>query len=244
MALIHRVLLAVLTFAIVGQVRADGHAGAALAERYGLSGWDQIESIGFAFNVKTPDRETKRHWRWDVKARQVTRTVDGESRTISLADGKLEDEADRQVDSQFINDSYWLLFPFQLVWSDPTVTEEDVDAYPIVESVERPAPRKLVCQWPVEGGYTPGDAYDLYLGQDGLIEQWAFRKGGKDGGGWPTTWDDHQQLGPIIVALDHRSADGNFRLWFTDVKATLADGTAVSPRPLGEPAAAGGVESQ
>ncbi|MEM6855538.1 MAG: hypothetical protein AAF593_14120 [Planctomycetota bacterium] len=137
--------------------------------------------------------------------------------------------------SQFINDSYWLLFPFQLVWSDPTVTDAGMQPLPLGGGEGQ----KLICQWPAEGGYTPGDAYDLYLGEDGLIQQWVFRRGGQENGR-AHTWEDHQQLGPIIVSLDHHGPPpGNegsgFRLWFTDVKATLTDGTVVEPQPIAEP---------
>ncbi|MEO1237883.1 MAG: hypothetical protein AAFX76_13950, partial [Planctomycetota bacterium] len=90
------------------------------------------------------------------------------------------------------------------------------------------------CQWPAVGGYTPGDAYDLYLGDEGLIKQWVFRRGGgPDGNAY--TWDDHRRLGPIAICLDfHGDEDSGFRLWFTDVRATLVDGTVVTPQPMGD----------
>lgn len=229
--------------------------GAALAERYGLSGWGQIEEIAFTFNVKLPNgRMVSRHWVWrpieKTFALMLSRTTlpDG-AETIANGEGVFYHEAmaeDRAgtAHDEFINDTYWLLFPFQLVWSNPTVTEELVPDYPIAlpdgQHVPTFAIRKLICQWPDDGGYTPGDAYDLYLGSDGLIEQWVFRRGGKDEGN-AHTWEDHRQLGPIVVSLDHRNADDTFRLWFTDVKATLTDGTAVEPEPMDEHASPGGV---
>ncbi|MEM1107748.1 MAG: hypothetical protein AAGH99_03565 [Planctomycetota bacterium] len=237
MHLSHRffaLFLAVISLGLA-TAHADDHAvspAAAIAERYGLSNWNQIASIEFTFNVKRPNGDkTARGWAWDVQNQQVTRTLNGQSRTITLGQGTPTDEADRQVDRQFINDSYWLLFPFQLVWSDPAVTDKGSAPLPIGDGQAK----KVVTQWPDVGGYTPGDAYDLYLGDDRLVQQWVFRKGGKTDGGFATTWEDHRQLGPIVVSLDHYSGNRAFRLFFTDVKATLTDGTVVTPQPIDEP---------
>ncbi|MEM8736884.1 MAG: hypothetical protein AAGG38_00160 [Planctomycetota bacterium] len=223
---------------------ADSPA-AELAERYGLSGWGQVDSLTFTFNVVLPGRDATitRAWTWDVVGQSVTRQLGEETHRVNLklfqpVAGLSSNLKDYEVHEQFINDTYWLLFPFQLVWSNPTVTEQRVSDYPIVLPDEHHVPaegiRKLVCQWPAAGGYTPGDAYDLYLGPDGFIKQWVFRRGGKAEGS-AHTWEDHQQLGPIVVSLDHHNAAGTFRLWFTGVQATLNDGTAVTPQPKDAP---------
>lgn len=134
----------------------------------------------------------------------------------------------REIDHQFINDSYWLLFPFQIVWSNPTVTHEGEQPLPMGEGT---AP-KVTAQFPDEGGYTPGDAYDLYLDENHRVQQWVFRRGGRSDGR-PATWEDHRQLGPIIVSLGHRGPDDEFRLWFTDVRAELTDAEdEVTPVPM------------
>ncbi|MEM1447334.1 MAG: hypothetical protein AAGF84_14850 [Planctomycetota bacterium] len=228
-------------------MNAEDHAvspAAALAERYGLSGWGEIESIQYTFNVSLPDGRTiTRAWVWRpieevyTASMSVMVSPDG-TRTVANGDGVFhsvagDGEASRGAagHTQFINDSYWLLFPFQLVWSDPTVTAAGVQPLPLGGGEGQ----KLICQWPAEGGYTPGDAYDLYLAEDGLIQQWVFRRGGQDNGR-AHTWEDHQRLGPIIISLDHHGPEGSgFRLWFTDVKATLTDGTLVEPQPIAEP---------
>ncbi|MEM7624379.1 MAG: hypothetical protein AAF333_01990 [Planctomycetota bacterium] len=228
------VLAAVAVILSVGATRAEESAGAELAERYGLPGWGQIDRIDFEFHAELPgrDKPISRYWSWDVVGNRVTlvRGDGGSSVTVPAAHpgpGFTVEEA--SVHGQFINDSYWLLFPFQLVWSDPTITDHGPAALPIGGGE---AAKKLTCRWPAEGGYTPGDAYDLYLGDDGLIKQWDFRRGGGDQG-FPATWDDHRQLGPIVVSLDHHGPEGSgFRLWFTGVQATLTDGTVVAPAPM------------
>ena len=36
------------------------------------------------------------------------------------------------------------------------------------------------CHYLSEGGYTPGDAYDIYFNEDYMIKEWTFRKGNSD----------------------------------------------------------------
>lgn len=228
---------------VAGVASAQSDPGVAVAERYGIGAWDEIQTLEFTFNAQSPDKDTpsSRSWVWDVAGGNVTRTVDGKAVEIGLeADIDQQTDAWKAVHKQFINDSYWFLFPFQLVWSNPQITDDGAQPLPIGNGVGT----KLICQWPDAGegggGYTPGDAYDLYLGDDGLIQQWVFRRGGKaGGGGGGHTWEDHQQLGPIVVSLDHHGPKGaqgkGFRLWFTDVQATLTDGTVVAPTAMDEP---------
>lgn len=202
----------------------------ALAEAYGLPGWNQIEQIEFTFNVELPNgKAITRAWWLKVKAGEILLKQPTQN-PVHPSGYQLIQTTDPQH-AQFINDSYWLLFPFQLVWSNPHVTRHEQQPLPIGEGEGM----KWTAQWPDEGGYTPGDAYDLYLGDDGLIQQWVFRRGGKPEGN-AHTWEDHQQLGSIIVSLDHHGPEGSgFRLWFTEVKATLTDGTVVTPQPIVEP---------
>ena len=204
---------------LAGPTSQAQDAARMLAEAYGIGGWDAFERLEFTFNVENAKGHTARSWDWNIAEGRVTRQVDGEQ--VGIALDAAEDEQNeqwKQVHRQFINDSYWLLFPFQLVWSDPEVTMADeAEATPIGGGLAL----KVTAQWPAEGGYTPGDAYDLYLDERGLIDQWVFRKGGQDTGN-ASTWTDHRQLGPIIVCLNHANADGSFRLYFSDVRANIA----------------------
>ncbi|MEM9881604.1 MAG: hypothetical protein AAF800_01650 [Planctomycetota bacterium] len=239
-------LLGVLAWTAVGCASPRGVAPTpperVLAERYGFSGWGEIESIRYTFNVELPGRDEPivRGWQWQTKTGEVERVTRRNEYDLDVMIFNLNKKQDlkvgeqNQAHQQFINDSYWLLFPFQLVWSNPTVTEAGLRPLPIGEGTGR----KLTAQWPAEGGYTPGDAYDLYLGGDGLIRDWVFRRGGAEGGGRAATWEDHRQLGPIVVSLEHRgpapgSGESGFRLWFTGVEATLADGTVVAAGAMG-----------
>ncbi|MEZ6191911.1 MAG: hypothetical protein R3C45_11585 [Phycisphaerales bacterium] len=201
--------------------RPAPHAGQRIANAYGFAHWDEVVEIRYTFNVKTPERETARHWTWRPKDDTVTLEVEGEP-TITYKRGELDENTSDEVmtaDKRFINDSYWFLFPYQLVWSNPTITDRGESPLPIGEGTGR----KLTVQYPAEGGYTPGDAYDIYLGGDALITHWVFRKGGGDKGN-PMTWENTIDLGPIKVCTDHYNTDKSFRLFFTSIRLTTADG--------------------
>lgn len=197
-----------------------------IASAYGLEGWDQIERIEFTFNVQAGDRRVQRHWTWDIAAGEVTREQeDSEPVSFPVADGsimlpvgvELSGES-AKAHRQFVNDSYWFLFPFQIVWSDPQVTDHGDTPLPIGDGEAR----KVTVQYAGKGGYTPGDAYDLFVDDNGRIVQWVFRRGGKAEGS-AVTWDAHHELGPIVVSLEHGHPDRDFRLWFSEVRAVVAD---------------------
>jgi hypothetical protein len=124
------------------------------------------------------------------------------------------------VDPAFINDQYWLLFPFHLVW-DAGATVEDAGMQRLPSG--KGSARRVVVKYP-SGGYTPGDTWEPYVGTDGRIRELVFRGGGP---GVPklltSTWADHKKVGPLLIALDHPStADGKpGRLFFSNVAVKL-----------------------
>lgn len=224
-----------------------------IANAYGFPHWEQVEEIAFTFNVQAPGRDaTSRSWTWNPRTRQVTRTRNGES--ITFTAGRPRNQAETDADKQFINDSYWLLFPFQIVWSNPKLIDYGPQPLPIPpdNGSDAMATRKVTVQYPEEGGYTPGDAYDLYLDENHRITQWVFRRGGGDKGS-PATWEGNRRLGPIIVSTEHWGPpgtqpsgaqssggddDSRFHLWFTGlrVKVRAEDGEVAEhePEPLQE----------
>ena len=215
-----------------------------VAQAYNIDGWEQIERIDFTFNVQSPGRDEPvvRQWSWWPKQGKVRLNREGGPVELLLVrgstmlrEGQLLGEEGVRVHRHFINDSYWFLFPFQIVWSNPTV--RSAGKAPFDLPIGDGKARKLIVQYPDEGGYTPGDAYDLYLDpQTQLIQQWVFRRGGKAEGS-AMTWQKHRQLGPIIVSTDHWGAPNEqgerFHLWFTDVRADVAgQDEPATPQPL------------
>jgi hypothetical protein len=72
-------------------------------------------------------------------------------------------------------------------------------------------------RYPTEGGYTPGDAYDLRLDSTGRIESWVFRKGNSPEPTREALWSEPVPVGPLRLSLDRPGPDKGFHLWFTGV---------------------------
>ncbi|MCB0494864.1 MAG: hypothetical protein KDC79_01895 [Cyclobacteriaceae bacterium] len=183
-----------------------------IADAYGLKSFDALEELDYTFNVKKGEVQISRSWKWKPKTGEVTLIENGD--TLTYNHNQVSEDL-KQTDHKFINDKYWLLFPFQLVWDTgyaDTINEE------AEAPISKQKLTKLTIQYNNEDGYTPGDAYDFYIDKNLEIKEWTFRKGGQEAPSLTTTWQDNRAIGGIKVALDHLSEDGSFRLWFTEVQ--------------------------
>jgi hypothetical protein len=181
----------------------------------GVEQLQAVEALTFTFNVeRNGELKASRTWTWNPSTNLVTRTVHGDTLTFTF--GAPEGEAQTLADAQFVNDSFWLLPQLHLSWAPAEVritAEGEVDL-PIGDGKAR----KLTVQYPAEqGGYTPGDAYDLFLDDEGHIVAWHYRESGAEEPSLTTSFEAPQQVGPLRIATEHRSADGTFRLYFSDL---------------------------
>ncbi len=191
-----------------------GEKIAAVAKAYGLDSLSGMNKLSFTFNTKRDTATNARSWAWDVKNNMVTLTSDKENVTYKR-DSVLSD-ALKKVDAKFINDQYWLLFPWHAAHdSGVTYTMKDSMLAPISHALTT----KFTVQYNKDGGYTPGDAYDLYLDKDNIIKEWSYRPGGVLEPAMTTTWEENTKFGnTTTLALDHKNEKGDFRLFFTGVK--------------------------
>jgi hypothetical protein len=184
-------------------------------------GWDDLSGVGeirFTFNVER-DGELKgsRSWTWRPADNRVTRGAGDDAVTFTF--GAPATDAEKQADAQFVNDSFWLAPQLHLRWAGPdlTVTDGGTVDRPIGEGQAR----KVTMQYaPSGGGYTPGDAYDLFLDGQGRIVAWHYREGGAAAPSMTTTFEGYVPVGPLQVAAEHYDAERKFRLFFTDLAAT------------------------
>lgn len=122
------------------------------------------------------------------------------------------------LDKKFINDRYWILAPFNLIWDSKnfTYTLEESQKAPIAGTLMQ----KLTIVYGSAGGYTPGDAYDFYFNEDFILREWVFRKQNQADPSLTTTWENYTSVGGLKLALDHKKADGSFNLNFTNLALT------------------------
>src|SRR3954463_8180781 len=179
-----------------------------MAKTYGLDSFGQIEGIRFAFNAEFPGVKLSRSWEWNPKTDAVSyEGKDKEGKPVKVAYqrsqlGSQSDAVKNEIDPAFVNDQYWLLLPFHVVWdSSATGTDEGMQKMPIGNA---PAERVIV-KFPSEGGYSEGDTWELYIRPDKRIEEMIYHRGGtKKPSVVIATWADYKKAGPLLISTDHR----------------------------------------
>ena len=199
-----------------------------IAKTYGLDSFGQIEAIRYTWNGQLFGLNIVHSWVWEPKTGKVTyegKDKDGKPVKVSYLRSQLSsqsDEVKNEVDPAFINDQYWLVFPFHVVWDgSATVADEGMHRLALgTASAER-----VVVKYPAEsGGYTPGDTWELHVGADKRVEELVYRRGGpKKPSLVIATWADYKKAGPLLIAMDHRgTADGKpLRIFFSDVSVRV-----------------------
>lgn len=195
--------------AITENPNLEVHEKIAMAS--GFEKFDSISKLKFTFNVEVNDSlRSQRRWVWNLKSDKISLTEKDSVMSYIKRDSLAEDK--KYIDQRFVNDSYWLLFPYQLKWSDAEFSE--------VKTVQAPISgeemQMMTVSYPSDGGYTPGDSYDIYFDDDYMIREWVYRSadGNRES---PSTWEDYKDFDGIKIATMHKSKDGNFALYFTDV---------------------------
>lgn len=182
-----------------------------IANANGFEDFKDVTQINFTFNVKTNDTlRTSRAWKWYPKENKVELNENDQSMTYTK-DGDLSEE-EKEVDRKFINDVYWLIFPYQLVWSDYNMEQKEMAQSPI----SKEQMQQLTISYKEEGGYTPGDTYHLFLDDDKIIREWTYESSG--GRSLSTTWEDYEDFNGIKIAKMHKTEDESFQLFFTDIE--------------------------
>jgi hypothetical protein len=202
-----------------------------VAKTYGLDSFGQIEAIRYTFNLQVPALKLNlsRSWVWEPRTGQVSyegKEKDGKPVKVTYVRSQMNSapaNVKDEVEPAFVNDNYWLIFPFHAYWdTSANVQEKDNQKLPLGTGTA-----KLVSvKYPAEvGGYTPGDTWDLYVGSDRRVVEFVYHRGG------PTkpsvviaTWAGYKKAGPLLISTDHRgTADGKpLRLFLSNVAVKLA----------------------
>src|SRR5262249_29669571 len=120
-----------------------------------------------------------------------------------------------EIDPAFVNDQYWLIFPFHVYW-DSSVDVQDLGMQKL--PLGKGSARRVVVK------YTPGDTWELYIGSDNRVEEFVFRRGDpKKPSVVIATWGGYKKAGPLLVSTEHHgTADGKpLRLVFSNVSVKL-----------------------
>ena len=198
-----------------------------IAKSYGLDSFGQIDAIRYTWNAQFPGVNLSRSWVWEPKTGKVSyagKDKDGKPVKVSYVRSELGSQSDavkNEVDPGFINDNYWLLFPFHAYWdTGATVTDQGMHKLPVGNGSGELVPVK----YPNEGGYTPGDTWELYVGKDNRVQYLVFHHGGtKKPSLVNASWAGYKKAGPLLVSTEHRgTADGKpLHIFISDVSVKV-----------------------
>jgi len=187
-----------------------------IANHYGISKFNDVEELQFTFNVESNGNSRGRHFIWNPKTNDIvfmtaTDTVHYNRKTM--------DSTAIDADKAFINDSFWLLAPFKLVWDEGTTISEPIKAIAPISGDEM---NKLTTTYVGDGGYTPGDAYDFYYTDTYELKEWAFRRGNQPDPSLVTTWEDPETFDGLTLVKDRKRPGEDWRLYFTDLSVKFS----------------------
>jgi len=201
-----------------------------IAKTYGIDSWDKVEAIRYTWNGEIPGLFKAAHaWEWEPKTGKISyegKDKDGKPVKVTYDSSQLSsqsDQAKNEVEPAFVNDNYWLLFPFHAYWDkSATVTDKGMQKLPIGTG----SAELVVVKYPAEaGGYTPGDTWDLYVGKDHRVQAMVYHRGGdKKPSVVTATWAGYKKAGPLLISTEHRgTADGKpLHIFITDLSVKLA----------------------
>ena len=106
------------------EVKKEKSAPVKVAEAHGFQNWKNVNSIQFTFNVDRDTAHFERSWIWDIRSNTVSGILGND--TLSYNRTKI-DSTVAQLDAGFINDKYWLLAPFNLIWDNNNYTFEHAE---------------------------------------------------------------------------------------------------------------------
>ena len=221
--------MVVLLFAATSWAQARSPIAEQLAKTYGLDSFGQIDAIRYTFNLDIPGLKISRMWTWEPQANRVTfegKDKAGNPVKVTYVRSQLDSQPEnvkKEIDPGFINDQYWLVFPFHVYWdTSADVQDNGMKKLPLGGG----SAKQIVVKYPSEvGGYTPGDTWELYVGADNRVKEMVFHHGGSVKPSLVrATWVGYKKAGPLLISTEHRgTADGKpLHLFISNVAVKLA----------------------
>lgn len=186
-----------------------------IANAHGYENWKNVKTFQFTFGGKIEDSSSGRSWVWNPKTSDIKLTRNGE---ITEYNRNSMDSLALRADRGFINDKFWALIPFQLVWDEGTTISNPTKSKSPVKQKDL---NKIIITYSSEGGYTPGDAYDIYYDENYIIREWSFRRGNAPEPTLSNTFENYTDYNGIKVAQDHIMAKGDRNLLVRNIKVVL-----------------------
>jgi len=188
-----------------------------IANVHGFEKWHKVKSFAFTFGGKKDDPQSGRSWVWNPKTNDISLRNGDETITFNRNN---MDSTTVKIDKAFINDKFWALIPFQLIWDKGATISEKISAH---SPVKNEVCFKITITYPNEGGYTPGDAYDIYFNHDYIIREWSYRKANSPEPTLSNTFENYKDFNGLLIAQEHKKSEGDWNLLLRNIKVELED---------------------
>jgi len=187
-----------------------------IAKEAGFESWDSISQVKFTFEVGKAGRALyQRHWLWDKKTNNVT--LKTKTDTVTYNRNLAMDSIQKSADRAFVNDVYWLIPEFKFTTDQGTEIIEKADA---VAPISKDTLDMFTIIYGGDGGYTPGDAYDVYYDKDYKLKEWAYRQGNDTTVYMMTTFEKFETYNGVTIAKDHRTPERMTRIYLRNIEFT------------------------
>ena len=188
-----------------------------IANAHGFKQWDKVKTFQFTFGGKIDETNSGRAWTWNPKTDDVQMVSKGE--TLKYNRSSMDSTAIK-ADRSFINDKFWTLIPFQLIWDKgATISAPEKARSPIKDQ----ALSKITITYSNEGGYTPGDAYDIFYDDNYIIQEWIFRRDNAAEPSLTNTFENYTNFRGIKIAQEHKKSEGDWNLLVRNLKVEFID---------------------
>ena len=188
-----------------------------IANAHGFEHWNNVKTIEFTFGGKIEEPNSGRAWVWNPKTSDIKLNSDG--KTVEYNRNNM-DSTSLKADRAFINDKFWTFIPFQLIWDDGITISEPIKS---VAPISNENLNKITLLYSDIGGYTPGDAYDLYFDKDYIIKEWQFRRDNSEEASISNTFESYKDLNGIKIAQEHKKAEGDWNILIRNLKIELEE---------------------
>jgi len=185
-----------------------------IAETAGIKNWDAINEVKFTFSVHKMENELyARNWKWNRRTEDIT--LINSTDTVRYNRNKPMDSIQASADRAFVNDSYWLIPEFKFLTDKGIEIIEKTNA---IAPISKDTLDMFTIIYGVNGGYTPGDAYDVYYDKENNLQEWAYRRQNDTTIGMMTTFEKFNTINGIKVATNHQTPDNNTHIRLTNIE--------------------------
>lgn len=207
------VLLSLFAILSCNQPPAEKKIGNEIAVANGVDNFNKVEMLEFTFNVQRDTaKAASRHWQWFPKSNEVVFITDSGNTRFKRSDTSTQNV--KSLNAKFTNDEYWLIYPFHLKWDNGfDMRDSSMQMAPISGK----SMHKITTKYNDKDGYTPGDMYDVFVDDKNRIQEWAYHRTGSPEPSLVTTWEDYKDFNGLQLSQEHKTKDGKFHLWLSNI---------------------------